>query len=1059
MSKQYLLKVSQPFHECVSASFQLRYFESLANNCRNLKIVGKAVEGYLTSYDEINCSPTLPSDVLALVDVLTESPETDYSKLHEELLRLNRLAEDNLVPDRVFLSFLELLASKLSNVDQLRYWLNKCVNPAINSVGYPHDTVLAAQRVFLNVMRNGTGEAFGRISVNGAHSANPVSYQPSIETSSQLLFSWVFELAKDSISQCFDIKENDLNLSERTRFIKRSACYLLTEYGRTNAHDFFKNLAAVAADPEARFTVLNLASGLISKNYKADFSGISDTSFPSILIDWLLTDKSSIVVQIGINVLAMIIPHLRFTIDLPQMLIVLGRCICWNNYIKADFESPMVEDEEVKSPVKTHLTEIANGLNSSKSTISESKSLKMRNLEHPLQLSDSCSIDVFPLFLMIYGMFPYNLLEFSQNPSAYIRATQFVDKLPENWDSYQITYSMNLLFPKFSLNSFMTKFTKSQELSDNTRWDRIGSANDLIVHCMSLRVHQFASKENPAQSKLHQPCERSNSYSLLNMLERTYELGEYTPEKPQPIISQDSTDMDLMDSSRALSDSFENNLTQPVLKDMKTLLKDRDMVISSIHDNGLVLTDHFSPEQSRFSLNTVDDLCDGITGGEQTAAIEAITIDNMNNPHAPLPICESKVIQSKPDNLRVVTSFQSLEAGTHENDGKLSITFYQRELMLLQSEYNILKYLEKFGQYQHTLLLEERAKDAVYNGSIGDLIAANQVLRKRVHALEQTSKMAQLRMKTIQSDRQKYESNLLQRNRDMRIMNQDLSRKMAKITVEMEAKQEENDNLFKTITQNETKISRLEFRLNELEEAQALANAYKKALGDADKNIALLESKTTNFLSPTEADQVSNFLVHIKELTLARDSAEHSRRAAEVQFKRQINILQAQIRDYQEKQKNPSNRIIQTFNDFKRQSDQEYLELSNAYKDLAERYEQLNDEFGKYLIAEEAELVKGTCGNTVSTPKYLLGGDMSSSSCASESDSKSITIASPPKDSQAHFTLQNHPTAFETKYRLNSTPSTLPGIQRHHQSRHHHEHSVRIRGRGGFQSTIRHSDQ
>lgn len=1126
--------------------------------------------------------------------LISSESSQEYVKLHDELLHLQQVANDHKIPDALFLECLSYMAPKLTNADHLEQWFKAYVNPAINSAGHRNDVVTASRKFFFSVLCHGRSPLPQRKLENGEDAPllapNNSSDEIIIETSSQLYFYWLLDLYHGAISKYFDLKETGLGLAERKRFILQNAKDMLAEYGSNNPYEFFTNISKKGLQPENRLVVLSLASTLIGQYEKTDFSVVATTPFPDILYNCLLYDNSSTTIQMCINVLSMYLPHLRRNLNLPKLLVIFGRAACWysrKSFVdiesaltdelfqsaqqkrtyrsvtdydpngvnvvdqNAEISNPLTESSEYSTSSDdandTKEKNVSDILNSPKAT-SNSSGWKILNLA--FGLPDIRHADISPLFSVLYGLFPYNFLEFSNNPTTYLNSVKYSEPLPDNWDSYQIKVSMKTLFSSYSLNPFMTLFTKDQELNDLSRWDRMGSGCDLVVHCLGLHIRDptFCLKTEVSAPLTDEKAieDTGNAPHSLENLEGEYNASiddsdkrflsntispSNNNSKTSPISLTDSkihSPVAPVKFTTSPANSKSSTYMSPLLKSVDELLEEHHLLYkrlpvsedSNIPENlnlNDLSTEPFNRFRKRSSTLTSPFLKPSATT-QDAMNLSPLLIPQVEPSRYVTPLTVSSPLTStlnmqgkqrsdnEPEPLRLSplsSSNEEIEVGEHGHTKETektiqqqiqkqqligstdpSILFYQRELMLVKNEFDFIMYLERHSQYQHAKLLEERAKDAIYNDSVGDLIVVNQALRKKVYTFEQMASQAQRRMKTIQNDRQKYESSLLQRNRDMRTSQQELSRKLAKLEIKFENCQRENDQLYKSIIQKEAIISQMEFKVAEFNASSALAESYKKALNDSKEKVEHLKSKTENFLSPEEADQVSNFLARIKELTSARDAAEHSRRSDEFQFRRQIANLQARIRDYQEKQRNPSNKLMQSFEDFKKQADEQYAQLSNAHKDLAERYTQLNDEFRKYITAEEVERNKDNKTNpATSFPKSLLGYDISPDSTPGvytvdmNYSGRSSTSAStksarggagrnhspqPQQQTQQQQVQQQvqqqgqqqqaqQQAQQQGSVAYNNLTKKLQGSQQHDQQ-------VRIRGRGGVQSTIRKKD-
>lgn len=1174
----------------------------LTNRSRSLRSVSKAIGAYFTTSEIPSESKTsLPQEILEQVDqLLSTSPDalasTDFSKLHEELLRLQQLTGDNNIKDALFLECLSLLAPKLSNADHLEQWFKAYVNPAINSAGHRNDVVAASQKFFLSVLESGTHPLIRKQFENGESVPSELEPSPAtviIETPSQLYFYWIFDLYQGAISKYFDIEEDGLSLAERKRFIAQNAKGLLVGYGISNPRYFFNNLNPKFLQPETRLVAISLASNVVGEHSDTDYSVIAETPFVDSLYKSLLYDNSSTTLHMGINLLSMLIPHIARFANLCKLLEVFGRVASWYSQKPTEFDSALPDNlikpfrgkqsrsqtsdyrrisrtlegiteldlsnpeeiseasmvqvgsevpENIKSIGSTTLASTENGsdLTAKVSTLPGNVLPNgWNNLDQAFGLPDLQYADISPLFTVLYGLYPYSMLSFSNAPSTFLSSINFNEPLPKNWDNYQITMAMKALFPSYSLNPFMTSYTKEQELSDDSRWNRMGSSQDLAVHCLSLHMRGSSAglrsdsliQSNDIEMPSSPQKSEGLSQSLLETLEKGYDGPRPVPATPSngqsaslPLSGVNSLDGDASSnppnasptSSRmsspvtalkgalgsASGSSHLVSYLSPTMKDVDDLLTEHhrlykrrsntDEYPTAVPDNISLNDSNLGPSGRRLvlpsatnspmlkPLSTRDAMISSpllIAQSEPSSSVTPLTVSS------PLYVSSSSTVLQRgdsdadPEPLRLspltVSAVPEAEKPeeTQKNIQKRiqkqqligsndpTILFYQRELMLLKNEFDFVMYLERHSQYQYSKLLEDRAKDAIYNSSIGDLITANQALRKKVYNLEESLRQDQKRWKTIQNDRQMYESDLLRRNRDMRIQQQDLSRKLSKLEIELQDSQKESNQLFESIIKKETAICEMEFKVSELTSETMLTDTYRKALSDADEKVVSLEHKTANFLSPEESDQASKILSRITELTSARDAAEYSKKTAEIQFRRQISNLQAQIRDYQDKQKNPSSKLTQSFEDYKRSADEQHSQLANAHKDLAERYADLNDEFRKYITAEEVsrnEKGRVSSGNSNSNPKSLLGYGMSpdvgtftqpsyfpSEPSSSSRSSTSLSGISVGTMQRSFSPTQSQSTGTSN---INKGPATASSQVENH---------TRIRGRGGVQNTSR----
>ncbi|KAF7499684.1 hypothetical protein DV113_002270 [Geotrichum candidum] len=771
----------------------------------------KAIESFF-----INATPNtqrLPRDIVELLQVPpSDEAATGTLSLHEELLKLQQTAKDHKVSTALFLQCLTYLAPRLNNVDHLEQWFKAYVNPAINSAGHKNEVVEASREFFLSVLTNGVSVKLSANDNDGESNSNSRSLVDTdgIENSSQLYFYWIFDLYQGFLLKYFDFMRTDsgLALAERKRFIIQNAKDLLIKYGHLHPLEFFKYLAKKAAKPENRLKVLMLASQLVSSTDNGSSSDksnevgdvlemypslsvVTKTDFPEILFNCLRHDESSTTIQICINALSMFLPYMYkvedFELDIPRLLVLLGRAACSPHGTVSAVETALKDKDTPQDQQENY--------NAETSWTPLNQAFGLPELRRP---------DISPLFCVLYGLFPFNVLEFSNNPRGYLAAANYAEPLPENWDSFQIKRVLKAIFPSYALNPFMAEYNKEQEGSEIRR-SRLDSVDDIIVHCLSLRVRE---------------------------------------------------------------DIFPLNV----------------------------------------GLNGVEDFENG----------------------------------------------------------------------------NILNSMSARALYEQ-------------------------------HQKEETP----------------------------------------------------------IVIDKETRITNLEFHVTELTEKSVLVDELKQTLVKKEEEIKSLELPLEN--STTEhADQVTNVMAKIKELTQARESAVYNRREVEIKLRRHINNLQAAIRDYQEKSKNPSNKLLMDYNSYKLKDETRYKELSASFKDLSERYNALNETFTKY-VADNERRNEASGNHHFSTPttpqpqlqKTFLGFDaeVTSSTNPSSSASRSMhsisTGSTTPAGAMSQLppgsALPQIPIPKKGAALLTTTGGQVNANIAGPSNLHEQQHSQRprFRGRGGVQGSMR----
>ncbi|KAF5098697.1 hypothetical protein D0Z00_001950 [Geotrichum galactomycetum] len=550
----------------------------------------KAIESFF-----INATPNtqrLPRDVVELL----QAPPSDDAvvgtfSLHEELLKLQQTAKDHNVSTALFLQCLTHLAPRLNNVDHLEQWFKAYVNPAINSAGHKNEDVEASQEFLLSVLTNGVSVELAADNNDSESSSNSrnIADTDDIKTSSQLYFYWIFDLYQGFLSKYFEFMraESGLALAERKRFIIQNAKDLLIKYGHLHPLEFFKYLAKKAAKPENRLKVLMLASQLVSSTdtrngsdnssvvgdvleMYPNLSVITKTDFPEILFNCLRHDESSTTIQICINALSMFLPYMYkvedFELDIPRLLVLLGRAACSPKSTVSAVETALKDKDTPQDQQENH-----------------SAQTPWTPLNQAFGLPEVRRPDISPLFCVLYGLFPFNVLEFSNNPRGYLTAAKYAEPLPENWDSFQIKRVLKAIFPSYALNPFMTEYNNEQEASEIRR-SRLDSVDDVIVHCLSLRVRDDIF---PLNAGLNDVEDIENGNILNNMNAR---LKQTLVKKEEEIKSRELL---LKNSTTEHSDQGTD-----VMAKIKELTQARDFAVYNMREVEVKLRRHINNLQA-----------------------------------------------------------------------------------------------------------------------------------------------------------------------------------------------------------------------------------------------------------------------------------------------------------------------------------------------------------------------------------------------------------------------------------------------------------------------------
>lgn len=520
----------------------------------------KAIETFFTKSDSRKKLPgngvVWPPDLIATVQDYVDSHSAEgpgassYStKIHEDLLHLQKLARENSVSEACFLQCLVLFTPLLVNKDQLQEWFKAYVGPAINSAGNSIESVEASRSFLLAVLNHGTcplvkaanehqstsdstepedsSNSLPAISNNSSTflSENPALSplilpetpvpQSSIASSSlinvdtlfieentpsSLFFSWILDTYSClHLEQWFSFGESGIALEERLRVVVKSSRDLLLKWASSNEQLFFQRLDFYKArNPNHRQLSFSLTSQFVSQNPTSNIGAIANTNLLNTLLNSLLYDTSQTALNIGSKVLAMVVPYIASKLTnnmIFKLFLIYGRLACWNSF-NYDFSLP--KSSQKSKEQNTHIESKVSSVDDIAQKLPVPKGWRL--ISKAFDLPEIQLIDVAPLFTSLYGLWPSNFLSFIREPTEFIikrtNATSLNEKdiskssesvpFPDVWNSSCISDRSLQLFYSHCINPLLIRFTIDQELNPKSI-SSVGTPIELATFCNSLR--------------------------------------------------------------------------------------------------------------------------------------------------------------------------------------------------------------------------------------------------------------------------------------------------------------------------------------------------------------------------------------------------------------------------------------------------------------------------------------------------------------------------------------------------------------------------------------------
>ncbi|AOA60719.1 hypothetical protein PP7435_CHR1-0808 [Komagataella phaffii CBS 7435] len=344
-----------------------------------------------------------------------------------------------------FLHLFEELAPTLENEKIFLTWITSFLKLAINSAGVPHCVVNESRRIIMNLLlpSKATNTEYNLLKNSAA--------------GIQLLVQ-VYLLKTDLVVD--STSSSPQEYEERVRFIKKNCRDLLQGLDLNN--QVLEAISKEFTDPHYRFECFVLLSSLMSSSALL-YQIMQTTLWHNILLS-ILIDKSNSVVESGIKVLSMVLPHVCDVIAdyLPTIMAILSKGL---GGVEIDDESPLPSN------------------------------WKVLNDQDP-EIIGPAFVSYKQLFTVLYGLFPLSLTSFIRSPSTYIDSNKIIDDLKLQLLETKVKSKCQDLLKCFIVHpNYFIYSSQEEEIFDTSRWDKMHSPNEIAAFCYQLEF-RGTSKEN-----------------------------------------------------------------------------------------------------------------------------------------------------------------------------------------------------------------------------------------------------------------------------------------------------------------------------------------------------------------------------------------------------------------------------------------------------------------------------------------------------------------------------------------------------------------------------------
>ena len=433
----------------------------------SLKDITKNLNSSLSSAQaSANLPPNIEHSIQACLDRELKVDDAASQRLQEDLLSIfNRHIAPVETKLGAFLQALVLLEPYLRAQARKQEWWVLVIRPVLDSFGRRRVEIERASEYMLHVLDyDAEDDPDGLRAKQSAHFTNLLLETYLSRTNTPDVDTQEYSLENEHIASQLES--------------------VLVSFGRRKPQDLILALDKLVVRSKHRAQALSLLSAFV-RGQPPHLDLVSKTSLIEHLLQCLMIDSSSTVVQLAMTALIMFLPHVPSSIrvHLPRLFLIYSRLLCWDQV-----EKPRT-DEEYLSP-----DEDKSDADQSANTRPDVVTTGWTKLEGSTG-EDPTSLDVSYYFTFLYGLYPLNFISYIRKPRRYMKNISFprADQLDLDQDAImqrtEPFRAIHLLHPNFYT-------TTAEDELENDRW-LTSDASDVVAECISLRVSLLAN--NPQQ--------------------------------------------------------------------------------------------------------------------------------------------------------------------------------------------------------------------------------------------------------------------------------------------------------------------------------------------------------------------------------------------------------------------------------------------------------------------------------------------------------------------------------------------------------------------------------
>ncbi len=481
----------------------------------------------------------------------------------------------------------------------------------------------------------------------------------------------------------------------------------------------------------------------------------------------------------------MILPHVcnKLAPYLPKLFTVYARLVCWQTEEDGS-ESDGANDSDLSDDKYKRRDSKPKDDNDNDDDNIITKKWKVLN--HKFNAEERIPTEYDKLFTFIYGLYPMNFMEFLRDPIPQIEKID--SKHIDNYDEYTIRAQSKPLLQTHLMHPNLLFMTSVEEREDQTRWESMGSPQDIAAFCSELNNGETFNSTVHIADVFSPP---------LNSIDQ---------EQSPSIYNINSVNNSILHSplQRARNDMISSPSRLPKLNNSPSM-KDINIMLET-HKHLYSKTETSSPRFKKVFQSPIN----------KPMSLSDALEDNTTEQN-------SLVVPQPPITLSNATSFQSFNERSTELSTPIlraqpsiqetGIAFYQRELLLMRNELDFTNYVKELYKVNFRKLKEKRIHDAREVQSIHSLLISNRTLKAKMAKVDVEYTRLKDEYLLYKKERLKYETQLLSRNKDSKVMYEKLKRLQEETDSILEFKKIENEKILTELLKRESEINILENQL------------------------------------------------------------------------------------------------------------------------------------------------------------------------------------------------------------------------------------------------------